>query len=97
MRYRLLGQTGLRVSELFLGTMTFGEQGGGTPLGECRRILDLYADARRRSLGDRLGSVMIYFVKGVAFVISHRNEHPKPAPAGEPKPAGRKSGSRVGA
>jgi hypothetical protein len=28
MRYRLFGLTGLRVSELFLGAMTFGEQGG---------------------------------------------------------------------
>ena len=28
MRYRLFGPTGLRVSELFLGAMTFGEQGG---------------------------------------------------------------------
>ncbi|MBF6327223.1 aldo/keto reductase [Nocardia transvalensis] len=46
MRYRLLGNTGLRVSELFLGTMTFGEQGGvGAPLLECREILDAYADA----------------------------------------------------
>jgi aryl-alcohol dehydrogenase-like predicted oxidoreductase len=45
MRYRLLGQTGLRVSELFLGAMTFGEQGGGAPPQECRHILDLYADA----------------------------------------------------
>ncbi|WP_377273379.1 aldo/keto reductase [Peterkaempfera sp. SMS 1(5)a] len=46
MRYRLLGQTGLRVSELFLGAMTFGEQGGvGAPPEECRRMLDAYADA----------------------------------------------------
>ncbi len=46
MRYRLLGQTGLRVSELFLGAMTFGEQDGmGTPPRECRDMLDLYADA----------------------------------------------------
>ncbi|WP_328392462.1 aldo/keto reductase [Nocardia sp. NBC_00416] len=46
MRYRLFGRTGLRVSELFLGAMTFGEQGGvGAPLDECRRILDAYADA----------------------------------------------------
>ena len=31
MRYRLFGTSGLRVSELFLGAMTFGEQvrGGG--------------------------------------------------------------------
>jgi aryl-alcohol dehydrogenase-like predicted oxidoreductase len=45
-RYRLLGRTGLRVSELFLGAMTFGEQGGvGAPPEECRRMLDAYADA----------------------------------------------------
>lgn len=46
MRYKLLGGTGLRVSELFLGAMTFGEQGGvGAPPPECARILDAYADA----------------------------------------------------
>ena len=46
MRYRTFGPTGLRVSELFLGAMTFGEQGGvGAPPEECRRILDAYADA----------------------------------------------------
>ncbi|WP_327087993.1 aldo/keto reductase [Nonomuraea sp. NBC_01738] len=46
MRYRLFGKTGLRVSELLLGAMTFGEQGGvGAPIEECRRILDAYADA----------------------------------------------------
>jgi aryl-alcohol dehydrogenase-like predicted oxidoreductase len=28
MRYRTFGTSGLRVSELFLGAMTFGEQGG---------------------------------------------------------------------
>ncbi|MEU8524003.1 aldo/keto reductase [Streptomyces sp. NPDC048629] len=46
MRYRLFGTTGLRVSELMLGAMTFGEQGGvGASPEECRRILDLYDDA----------------------------------------------------
>jgi aryl-alcohol dehydrogenase-like predicted oxidoreductase len=46
MRYKLLGTSGLRVSELFLGAMTFGEHGGvGAPPQECRRILDAYADA----------------------------------------------------
>jgi aryl-alcohol dehydrogenase-like predicted oxidoreductase len=46
MRYRRFGTTGLRVSELFLGAMTFGEQGGvGAPLEECRRIVDAYAEA----------------------------------------------------
>jgi aryl-alcohol dehydrogenase-like predicted oxidoreductase len=46
MRYRTLGTSGLRVSELILGAMTFGEQGGvGAPPGECRKILDAYAEA----------------------------------------------------
>jgi aryl-alcohol dehydrogenase-like predicted oxidoreductase len=46
MRYRTLGPSGLRVSELILGAMTFGEQGGvGAPIEECRRILDAYAEA----------------------------------------------------
>jgi aryl-alcohol dehydrogenase-like predicted oxidoreductase len=46
MRYRLLGTSGLRVSELFLGAMTFGEQGGvGAPPEECRRMLEAYAEA----------------------------------------------------
>jgi aryl-alcohol dehydrogenase-like predicted oxidoreductase len=46
MRYKLFGTSGLRVSELFLGAMTFGEQGGvGAPPEECRRIVDAYADA----------------------------------------------------
>jgi aryl-alcohol dehydrogenase-like predicted oxidoreductase len=46
MRYHLFGRSGLRVSELFLGTMTFGEQGGvGAPPEECRRIFDGYMDA----------------------------------------------------
>jgi aryl-alcohol dehydrogenase-like predicted oxidoreductase len=44
--YTTFGRTGLRVSELVLGAMTFGEQGGvGAPIEECRRILDAYAEA----------------------------------------------------
>ncbi|MEV4165236.1 aldo/keto reductase [Nonomuraea dietziae] len=45
MRYRLLGRTGLRVSEVFLGAMTFGEEEIGASPHEARRILDLYAEA----------------------------------------------------
>jgi aryl-alcohol dehydrogenase-like predicted oxidoreductase len=46
MRYRTLGTSGLRVSELILGAMTFGEQGGvGAPPDVCRQILDRYAEA----------------------------------------------------
>ncbi|GIH74035.1 aldo/keto reductase [Planobispora longispora] len=45
MRYRLLGRTGLRVSELFFGAMTFYERGGPDALPEYRAMLDAYADA----------------------------------------------------
>ena len=46
MRYRLLGNTGLRVSELCLGTMTFGEEWGwGTPLPESRAIYHRFREA----------------------------------------------------
>ncbi|WOB50511.1 aldo/keto reductase [Xanthomonas hydrangeae] len=43
--YRLLGRSGLRVSPLSLGTMTFGEQWGwGADADESRRIFDAYVD-----------------------------------------------------
>ncbi|MGW1373741.1 aldo/keto reductase [Streptomyces sp. NPDC002446] len=46
MRYTLFGRTGLRVSELSLGTMTFGEEWGwGAGKETSGRILDAYADA----------------------------------------------------
>ncbi len=43
MRYRLMGNSGLRVAQLFLGAMTFG--GRFANLEESRRIVDAYADA----------------------------------------------------
>ena len=46
MNYRLLGRSGLRVSELSLGTMTFGEEWGwGTAKDEARKIYDAYRQA----------------------------------------------------
>ncbi len=47
MKYKLLGKSGLRVSELCLGTMTFGEERGtmGNTKKECRKIFDAFADA----------------------------------------------------
>lgn len=43
--YRLLGRSGLRVSPLALGTMTFGKDWGwGADPTESRRIFDLYLD-----------------------------------------------------
>lgn len=44
MRYKLLGKSGLRVSELCLGAMTFGEDWGsmlpGASKEEARKIFD---------------------------------------------------------
>ncbi len=46
MRYKLLGKSGLRVSELCLGTMTFGEDWGwGASKEESRKIFDAFVDA----------------------------------------------------
>ena len=46
MRYRLLGRSGLRVSELALGTMTFGpDWGWGADKDESRAMFDAYAEA----------------------------------------------------
>jgi len=46
MNYRLLGNSGLRVSELSLGTMTFGEEWGwGAAKEESKRIYDAYREA----------------------------------------------------
>jgi len=45
MRYKLLGRTGLRVSELCLGTMTFGQDWGwGADRDTCRAIFDAYVE-----------------------------------------------------
>jgi aryl-alcohol dehydrogenase-like predicted oxidoreductase len=46
MRYKLLGRSGLRVSELALGAMTFGtETGIGVDKAESRRVYDAFRDA----------------------------------------------------
>ncbi len=45
MRYKLFGNTGLRVSELALGTMTFGEAWNwGASSNESARMLDVFLD-----------------------------------------------------
>src|ERR1700732_1144390 len=46
MRYRLLGNSAVRISEVALGTMTFGEDWGwGASPAVSARMLDLFADA----------------------------------------------------
>ena len=50
MEYRQLGNSGLKVSVLTMGTMTFGGKGnfakvGDVSLDEVRRLIDIVADA----------------------------------------------------
>ncbi|MGJ3238695.1 MAG: aldo/keto reductase [Anaerolineae bacterium] len=46
MRYHLLGRSGLRVSELCLGTMTFGDDWGwGADRATSQQIFEMFADA----------------------------------------------------
>ena len=91
-RYRLFGGSGLRVSELFLGTMTFGEDWGwGAPPEECRRIFDAYAEAggnvidtavnytdgaSERIVGELLGSQRDHFVVSTKFTLSTDPDDP---------------------
>jgi aryl-alcohol dehydrogenase-like predicted oxidoreductase len=45
MRYKLFGKSGLRVSEICLGAMTFGEDWGwGAPENECRRMVETFVE-----------------------------------------------------
>ena len=46
MRFKLLGRSGLRVSEICLGTMTFGEEWGwGSTKEEARKAIFEYIEA----------------------------------------------------
>ena len=87
--------SGLRVSELVLGAMTFGEQGGvGAPISECRRMLDLYAEAggnmidtavnyrdgaSEEFLGELLAGRRESFVLGTKYTVSRDRTDPNAA------------------
>lgn len=46
MKYKLFGKSGLRASEMCLGTMTFGEEWGwGSTFKESRKVFDAFAEA----------------------------------------------------
>jgi aryl-alcohol dehydrogenase-like predicted oxidoreductase len=77
MRYKLLGRTGLRVSELCLGVMTFGEEWGwGATKEESRRIFDAFAAA-----GGNFIDAANYYTAGTSerfvgeFVASERGRY----------------------
>jgi aryl-alcohol dehydrogenase-like predicted oxidoreductase len=92
MRYKLLGRTGLRVSGVCLGTMTFGEDWGwGAPKKECARILDAFAEAggnfidtaamytngtSERIVGELIAADREHWVVSTKYGISDRPDDP---------------------
>lgn len=96
MKYKLLGKTGLRVSELCLGTMTFGEDWGwGASKEESKKMFDTFASAggnfidtanhytngtSERFLGEFLGSDRGRYVLATKYTLS--------TPHGDPNAAG---------
>lgn len=92
MRHRLLGRSALRVSELCLGTMTFGtEWGTGADAAESRRIFDAYAAAggnfvdtanrytegtSERILGECLAADRDHFVVATKYTLFDRKGDP---------------------
>ena len=92
MRYKLLGGSGLRVSELALGTMAFGEDWGwGAPKDECARMLETFADAggnfvdtadnytngtAERYVGELLGADRDRFVLATKYTLTRDPSDP---------------------
>jgi aryl-alcohol dehydrogenase-like predicted oxidoreductase len=92
MRYKLLGASGLRVSELALGTMTFGETWGwGASKDESRKIFDAFAEAggnfvdtannytdgtSEEYVGELVGSDREHFVLATKYTLSTRTDDP---------------------
>ncbi len=67
MKYRKLGNTGLKVSNLCLGTMTFGHQEWGSDEAEAKRIVDAFIDAG----GNFIDTADVY-VNGISEEITGR-------------------------
>ena len=92
MNYKLLGKSGLRVSELCLGTMTFGtEWGWGADQHESKKIFDAYANAggnfldtanrytegsSERFLADFIASNRDHFVLATKYTLKDRDNDP---------------------
>ncbi|RMH98745.1 MAG: aldo/keto reductase [Calditrichaeota bacterium] len=95
MRYKLLGNTGLRVSEICLGTMTFGEEWGwGADKTESRKIFDVFVEAggnfidtanrytegtSERYVGEFIASDREYFVVATKYTLYNRLNDPNAA------------------
>ena len=92
MRYKLLGRSGLRVSELCLGTMTFGDDWGwGASNEESRKMFDAFAESggnfidtannytngtSEKLVGEFIASDRDRFVVATKYTLSERPEDP---------------------
>lgn len=92
MQYKLLGHSGLRVSELCLGTMTFGKEWGwGSDYTESKAVFDTYANAggnfldtanrytegtSERWLGEFIAADRDHFVLATKYALKDRNGDP---------------------
>jgi aryl-alcohol dehydrogenase-like predicted oxidoreductase len=96
MKYRLLGNSGLRVSEAALGTMTFGDDWGwGAAKDEARKVYDAFRDAG----GNFIDTANVY-TEGTSesflgeFMQGHRQnvvlatKYTNAAPGADPNAAG---------
>ena len=95
MRYKLFGASGLRVSELCLGCMTFGEEWGqGADREESRRMFEAFADAggnfldtanvytegtSERYVGEFIAADRERFVVATKYSLSSRHDDPNAA------------------
>ena len=92
MRYKLLGRSGLRVSELCLGTMTFGNDWGwGAPKDDSQKMFDLFVEAggnfidtannytngtSEKFVGEFIKSDRYHFVLATKYTLSERDTDP---------------------
>src|SRR6266480_2479983 len=96
MKYRLLGKSGLRVSEFCLGTMTFGEDWGwGSSKDDAKKIYDAFREAG----GNFIDTANIYtngssesflgeFLKGHRESVVLATKYTNAAPGTDPNAAG---------
>ena len=96
MKYRLLGKSGLRISEAALGTMTFGEEWGwGAAKDEARKVYDTYREAG----GNFIDTANVYtngsserfmgeFIKDHRQSIVLATKYSNAAPGNDPNAAG---------
>jgi aryl-alcohol dehydrogenase-like predicted oxidoreductase len=96
MKYRLLGNSGLRVSEASLGTMTFGEDWGwGSSKDEAQKVYETYREAG----GNFLDTANLYtngtsekfvgeFVQGHRESVVVATKYSLAAPGNDPNAAG---------